>query len=166
MSTTLEIATQMPVRLSALLLSLLLAAPVSSPTAVAQGNCEAMPRGSARTDCFIARARIASEKAALANDKARVEGEVARLLAATGISAQRELCRGKVAGPRVLYVLSDPQPLGNAVPSKLHDPVVCPPMHRANLSTTDPFSYALSNNLLRAELTRGKTKGGSSLGGR
>src|SRR5215475_8273932 len=103
MSTTLEMATQMPVRLSALLLSLLLAAPISFQTAVAQGNCEAMPRGSVRTDCFIARARIASEKAALANDEARVEGEIARLQAATGISAQRELCRGKVAGTRACY---------------------------------------------------------------
>src|SRR4029453_3422131 len=99
MSATLELATHMPhqARLSALLLSLLLAALVSSQTAAAQGNCEAMPRGPPRTDCFIARARIASQKADLAYEKARVQEDIARLQAATGISAKRELCRGKVA---------------------------------------------------------------------
>ena len=87
-----------------------------------------MPRGPARTDCFIARARIASQKADLAYDKARAPEDSARLQAATGISAKRELCRNNVAGTRVLYVLSHAQPLGIYVPSQLQE-VVFPPLH-------------------------------------
>src|SRR6516164_4873198 len=90
-------------RPSTLLLTLLLALLVASQTAAAQGNCEAMPRGPARTDCFIARARIASQKADLAYDKARVEEDIARLQATTGLSAKRDHCRGKVAGTRACY---------------------------------------------------------------
>src|SRR5215831_12859052 len=85
-------------RPSALLLTLLPALLVSSQTAAAQGNCEAMRRGPARTDCFSARARIASQKADLAYDKARVQEDLARLQAATGMSAKRALRRGKLAG--------------------------------------------------------------------
>jgi len=105
MSTTLQPVTPMPppVRPCALLLTLLLVMLVLSHTAAAQGNCEAMRRGPARTDCFIARARIASQKADLAYDKARVEEGTARLQAVTGISARRDPCRGKVAGTRVCY---------------------------------------------------------------
>src|SRR5215472_3380757 len=81
-------------------LTLLLALLVTSQTVAAQGNCEAMTRGPARTDCFIARARIASQKADLAYDKARVQEDTARLQAATGMSAKRALRRGMPAGTR------------------------------------------------------------------
>src|SRR5215471_21249578 len=90
-------------RPSTLFLTLLLALLVTSQTVAAQGNCEAMTRGPARADCFIARARIASQKADLAYDKARVQEDLVRLQATTGISVKRDLCRGKVAGRRACY---------------------------------------------------------------
>ena len=70
----------------------------------AQGACEAMPRGPKRTDCFIGRARIANQKANLAYDKARAQGDAARLRALTGATLHyREACRGKRAGTRACY---------------------------------------------------------------
>jgi len=63
-----------------------------------------MPRGPARTDCFIARARIANEKANLAYDKARALSDAARLRATTGgMLHYRQVCRGKRAGTRACY---------------------------------------------------------------
>jgi hypothetical protein len=60
-----------------------------------------MPRGPARTDCFIARARIANEKANLAYDKARALSDAARLRATTGgMLHYRQVYRGKRAGTR------------------------------------------------------------------
>jgi len=78
---------------------------VGSPALVsAQGACEALPRGPARTDCFIARARIANQKANLAYDKARARSDAARLRAVTGAAVHyRKACRGKRAGTRACY---------------------------------------------------------------
>src|SRR5262245_55936026 len=92
-------------RLPTILLVLLLAVVVTPASISAQGACEAMPRGAARTDCFIARARIAHQKAILAYDKARMQSDGARLRAATGTSMAhyRAVCHGKGAGTRACY---------------------------------------------------------------
>jgi hypothetical protein len=86
-------------------LVILAVAAITTPAAIsAQGACEAMPRGPARTDCFIARARIANEKANLAYDKARALSDAARLRATTGgMLHYRQVCRGKRAGTRACY---------------------------------------------------------------
>jgi hypothetical protein len=71
-------------RHATLLLGLALAGLVAPRVATAQGACEAMPSGPARTDCFVGRARIANQKSNLAQDKARLQGSAARQRAATG----------------------------------------------------------------------------------
>jgi len=92
-------------RLAIPLLMFALAAAATPGPISAQGACEAMRRGPARTDCFIARGRIASQKANLAYDKARALGDAARLRAATGRSPDyyRAVCRGRRAGTRACY---------------------------------------------------------------
>jgi hypothetical protein len=91
-------------RLSALLLMVASIALGSPALVSAQGACEAMPRGPARTNCFIARARIANQKANLAYDKARAHADAARLRAVTGATVHyREACRGKRPGTRACY---------------------------------------------------------------
>src|SRR5262245_61207788 len=93
-------------RFSTFLVVLEIAAVAAPPSISAQGACEAMLRGPARTDCFIARARIANQKANLAYDKARLQSDVARLRAATGTSTAhyRPACHGKGAGTRRCYI--------------------------------------------------------------
>ena len=88
--------------LAALLGALLLMAP---NVAVAQGACEALPPGRARTDCFIARARIATETSKLARDRARLARSGANFQATVGTDPvrDRDHCRGKVAGTRACY---------------------------------------------------------------
>jgi hypothetical protein len=91
-------------RLSTFLVVLAVAAIATPPTISAQGACEAMPRGPARTDCFIGRARIANQKANLAYDKSRALSDAARLRATTGSTVHyRQVCRGKRAGTRACY---------------------------------------------------------------
>ena len=91
-------------RLSRILLMLLSAALVAPQTAMGQGDCEAIPAGRGRTDCFIGRARILNQQSNIARDKARLEGNSARLQAATGRSARpAALCQGKGAGTRACY---------------------------------------------------------------
>jgi hypothetical protein len=46
-----------------------------APRASAAQNCEALPVGPARTDCYMVRARIYREKANIAASTARVEAE-------------------------------------------------------------------------------------------
>src|SRR5687768_14905512 len=92
-------------RHATLLVGLAIAGLFLPRVATAQGACEAMPSGPARTDCFIGLARIANQKSNLARDKARLQGSAARARAATGKSViqSRELCRGKGAGTRACY---------------------------------------------------------------
>jgi hypothetical protein len=52
----------------------------------AQNNCEAMPAGPARTDCFIGRARIQGAKSDIATTKARHSTDAAVLGVTTGTS--------------------------------------------------------------------------------
>ena len=91
-------------RLARVLL-LLSAALVAPHAAMGQGDCEAIPAGRSRTDCFIGRARILNQRSTIAEDKARLEGRGARLQAATGTShpSTAAPCQGKGAGTRACY---------------------------------------------------------------
>ena len=60
------------------------------PGASAAQNCEALPAGPARTDCYIVRARIYGEKANIATSTARLAADAARLRAVTGGSGHRK----------------------------------------------------------------------------
>jgi hypothetical protein len=51
--------------------------------AKANENCEAMPAGPDRTNCFIQRARLESLKSTIAGDRARQVGSAAKLNAQT-----------------------------------------------------------------------------------
>jgi hypothetical protein len=91
-------------RLSQLLTIVALATLATPATLSAQGACEAMAQGPARTDCFIGRARIANQRSNLASDKARTAGDAAKLRAATLRKVDyRQPCRGKRAGTRACY---------------------------------------------------------------
>ena len=52
--------------------------------ASAQQNCEGMPAGPARTDCYIALSRLHSAQSDLAAGKARVQSDAARYRQVTG----------------------------------------------------------------------------------
>jgi hypothetical protein len=54
------------------------------PVAVAQGDCEAMPKGPKRTDCFILRARVQGLKSDIAAGTARQKKGAAKLESQTG----------------------------------------------------------------------------------
>jgi hypothetical protein len=58
---------------------------IGSPEfARAQGDCEAIPAGPARTDCFMVRARIQGQKSGIAATKARQSTDAAVLGVTTG----------------------------------------------------------------------------------
>lgn len=50
----------------------------------AQDNCQAMPAGPARTDCYIAQSRFYGAQSDLAAGKARVQSDAARYRQVTG----------------------------------------------------------------------------------
>jgi hypothetical protein len=56
----------------------------SPDLASAQDNCQAMPAGPARTDCYIALSRIHGAQSDLAASKARVQSDAARYRQVTG----------------------------------------------------------------------------------
>jgi hypothetical protein len=56
----------------------------SSDLASAQDNCQAIPAGPARTDCYIALSRIHGAQSDLAAGKARVQSDAARYRKVTG----------------------------------------------------------------------------------
>ncbi len=66
-----------PAFISLALSSILVA--LSSDLSMADHDCEAMPAGPARTDCFIMRARVHGLRANIAADKARRESNAAKL---------------------------------------------------------------------------------------
>lgn|SRR5262245_30383218 len=72
-------------------------ATLSSP-AMAQVNCEAMPPGPSRTDCYIGRARISQGNSAIAADAAKQSRDAARLNALTG---GVQAGKGRRSRPRV-----------------------------------------------------------------
>jgi hypothetical protein len=92
-------------RRSSILLVLLSSGLVVPLAAVGQGDCEAMPAGRNRTDCFIGRARILNQRSNIARDKARLQSNRAHLQATTGASGPSAavLCQGKGVGTRACY---------------------------------------------------------------
>lgn len=52
--------------------------------AVAQGDCEAMPAGPKRTDCYILRARVQGLKSDIAAGSAKQKKNAAKLKSQTG----------------------------------------------------------------------------------
>jgi hypothetical protein len=71
-----------------------------APGASAAQNCEALPAGPARTDCYMVRARIYREKANIATSTARVEADAARLRTVTGAGGHRKGRGSKNKRPR------------------------------------------------------------------
>jgi hypothetical protein len=61
----------------------------------AQGDCETMPVGPARTDCFMVRARIQGQKSDIAATKARQSTDAAVLGVTTGTSPKPKPRKGK-----------------------------------------------------------------------
>ena len=57
-------------------------------------NCEGMPAGPARTDCYIALSRLNSTQSDLAASKARVQSDAARYRAVTGAPPKPRPRRG------------------------------------------------------------------------
>ena len=57
------------------------------PVTIAQGDCEAMPEGPRRTDCFILRARVQSLKSDIAAGTARQKKGAAKLESQTGTAS-------------------------------------------------------------------------------
>jgi len=73
-----------PVTCLAFALAIALALAGGATGAAAQGDCEAMPKGIDRTNCFIIRGRIAKQKSQLAADKARLGISRGQLSGVTG----------------------------------------------------------------------------------
>jgi hypothetical protein len=71
----------------------------AAPVAVAQVNCEAIPAGPARTDCYIGLARIGGGNAAIAGTKAQLETDKSILRQTTGQSTKKK--SRKKSAPRV-----------------------------------------------------------------
>jgi hypothetical protein len=67
--------------------------------AVAQVNCEAIPAGPARTDCYIGLARIGGGNAAIAGAKAQLAADKSILRQTTGQSVKKK--SRKKSMPRV-----------------------------------------------------------------
>jgi hypothetical protein len=63
--------------------------------ASAQGDCETMPVGPARTDCFMVRARIQGQKSDIAATKARQSTDAAVLGVTTGTNPKPKARKGK-----------------------------------------------------------------------
>jgi len=59
-------------------------------SAVAQVNCEAIPAGPARTDCYIGLARIGGGNAAIAGTKAQLATDKSTLRQTTGQSVKKK----------------------------------------------------------------------------
>ena len=63
----------------------------------AQVNCEAIPAGPDRTDCYIGLSRINRDKAAIAVGVARQQSDIAIYLSVTGRSANKKMRRTRPA---------------------------------------------------------------------
>jgi hypothetical protein len=60
----------------------------------AQDNCQAMPAGPSRTDCYITLSRLHGAQSDLAAGKARVQSDAARYRAVTGVPPKPRPRRG------------------------------------------------------------------------
>ena len=56
-------------------------------------NCEAIPAGPARTDCYIGLGRIYQGQSDAAADKARAQADAARLRQVTGTASRSEVSK-------------------------------------------------------------------------
>ena len=63
----------------------------------AQVNCEAIPAGPDRTDCYIGLGRFNRERAAIAAGVARQQGDIAIYRSITGTSANKKMRRQRPA---------------------------------------------------------------------
>jgi hypothetical protein len=68
-----------------------------APAALAQVNCEAIPAGPARTDCYIGLARIGGGKAAIAGTKSQLATDSGILRETTGQGVKKKSPRKKSA---------------------------------------------------------------------
>jgi hypothetical protein len=66
-------------------------------SATAQVNCETIPAGPDRTDCYIGLSRINREKAAIAAGAARQQSDIAIYRSVTGTSANKKMRRKRSA---------------------------------------------------------------------
>jgi|tagenome__1003787_1003787.scaffolds.fasta_scaffold19499197_2 hypothetical protein len=60
-------------------------------SATAQVNCETIPAGPNRTDCYIGLSRINRERAAIAAGAARQQSDIAIYRSVTGTSANKKM---------------------------------------------------------------------------
>jgi hypothetical protein len=60
-------------------------------SATAQVNCETIPAGPDRTDCYIGLSRINREKAAIAAGAARQQSDIGIYRSVTGTSANKKM---------------------------------------------------------------------------
>ena len=66
-------------------------------SATAQVNCEAIPAGPDRTDCYIGLSRINRERAAIAAGVARQQSDIAIYRSITGTSPKKKMRRTRSA---------------------------------------------------------------------
>ena len=77
-------------RTASLAIALLMACPA---VANAQANCEATPRGPARTDCYLALSQFYREQSYLAADRALAQSDAAWYRAITGTDPPKPKAR-------------------------------------------------------------------------
>jgi hypothetical protein len=70
-----------------------------SDLASAEENCQAMPAGSARTDCYIGLGRIYRGQSDVAAGKARVQSDAARYQQVTGTRSPSKASKHRRKGP-------------------------------------------------------------------
>ena len=69
------------------------------PDAQAAQNCEALPTGPERTDCYIAASRLYQGQSDVAAGKARVQSSAARYRQVTGKAPQQRRKRSTIVNP-------------------------------------------------------------------
>lgn len=62
-------------------------------------NCEAIPAGPDRTDCYIAASRLSQGQSDVATGKARVQSSAARFRQVTGKAPQQRRKRSTIVNP-------------------------------------------------------------------
>ena len=72
-------------KLLMIMAAVVISSAIGTRAAAAAADCEAMPAGPAKTDCYLVRARIARDKADIAASTARINADAARLRAITGV---------------------------------------------------------------------------------
>jgi hypothetical protein len=73
------------------IIATLLAVSSFAAVARAQVNCESIPKGPARTDCYLTSSELYRAQTDLATSKARVQSDAARLRQVTGTTKRQKL---------------------------------------------------------------------------